>query len=219
MNSNKHQLKYKKALAAKEELSEQYSIKYNIKSLKLDPPIFWGWKKYFALRDDLRNYKNYEEIKACFEIFGQVEVYCKNKNFIVYVNGVKHELKPGLKKIYHPSHSKFISNDYYNKRIEIINKYQRYISSHIDVNDKNQAMYYTFDKFYLKEVIKPHYLTHYKPVEGEVESNIARLNNKMRNHLYWETLGDLNRYDWENLKDKKLKKIIEKETKETLDNL
>lgn len=199
MKLHKKESKYKHALALQREYNKLLRQRWQIEPIKLPQPIHNGYVKYLVLNDEVKRRKDYQQIKECFEMFRQTKVYSKDKKFLDKKKKIR---KPGLSKIYDPRFIYYPNETKRSLDIEKISRYSKYLryvpdifSADEDVDLKHFTPYYTFaNKHWLEEKIDDHWLTHYTPVDGELESRLKEIEKEMKDNHYWELISS---YNWD----------------------
>ena len=208
---NKQEKRKKDAIALEKERNALYAQIRKIQPIKLDKPIFDGYVKSLVLNSDSKNRSDYLKIKECLAFLGQVKVYSKDKNFLD-VNKV--EKKPGIKSIKDPRFRLFASAEKQEEEYKLLKsfeKYLRYVSdiyscncnvSQFAINGRVVPHYEFNYKELLEEKIDERFLTHYYPIDGEIESRLKQIDNKFNRENYWNILYGKNRddYSWSDVK-------------------
>lgn len=207
---NKHELKFKKALAEERELNSLYRELRAIQPIKLDVPIQKGYIRTLELNDDVKRRRDFDKINAVFKKLGVNPVYHENIDFKTRKRNKRKgdlekpkfivtELHAGIKSLRDPRISYYPTENRRQEMIDWIEEYKKYLTHHSSIY-QCQCAEYTRDKtildrftshyvfaypWMLKEVTKPYMLTHYYPVNGDLESRIKKLNT----HLYYYGLS------------------------------
>ena len=210
MNVNKKELKYKELLSLQTELNTLYKLKHSIKPIKLDKPIQHGYVRYLKLNEtkpnDWSNIKWINKHKSvalkAFELCGQVKMYHKDKSFIVRKGKFSYEKHPYMKIIRDPRFQHWHSDE---KRIKLENEikecknFLKHIIDEYSCNcnsDQRQLSFiphYEFNQEWkLEEITEIHWLTHFTPVDPNIEERIAEINNKMYREHGFEKLQKKN---------------------------
>lgn len=204
---NKYETRKKEAVKIQQELNNLYKIKYKIDPLPLEKPIFNGWKRNLVIRDEIKQRADYGKILQTYKLLGTHSVYSDRKDFIVNSKSNKRapiELHAGIKTIRHPSYMFFYSDKKRQDCIDTIKSVEKYLTYHyqmymcscdtnkLDVDiikHKVFVPHYSFRfPWMLEEVTKPHYLTHYTPIDADLESRITYLRNKVEKHPEYRTI-------------------------------
>jgi hypothetical protein len=201
MNLNKQEREYKIALSLLREKNELYNKLYKIKPIKLDVPIFHGYYRTLVLENETKLRGDYIPIKKAFELFHIKKTYSKTKSFIKETRNGFHEAHAYLITLKDPRFAfywKESSREEDAKRIEESKKYLRLCHDRImcqcqdhsiDKTEKHFKCHYTFKfPWMYKEITKPHYLTHYTPVDGDIETRIKEIDRQLNNHQYYNIL-------------------------------
>ena len=206
MNLNKHEKKYKEYLALRKELDKLYEQKWAIKSEKLDKPIARGYVRYLQIRAENRLRGDYKQIKDAFELVGSSNAYCKNKNFIIKHKNHNQELHARLKFVLDPRFKPYISEKEQLLEYEQIHNcggHLKHVNSIIECDcsyskdPRHFVPHYEFAKpWLLEEKTDIYWLTHYKPVDADLESKISKITNKMYSENIWNHLYGKPREDY-----------------------
>jgi hypothetical protein len=200
MQLHKKEIEYKHALALQNELNELYRKKWQIPSIKLEKPIQHGYVRALELRPDVVYRKDYEQIKLAFSLCGQQKVYSNNINFITN-RKTKQQSHAYLKTVRDPRFRFYVRESQREEALENIKKCKRHLrwcgsiyecncEEHVSMlhlfggKNKFQVHYKFSNPWLLQETTKPHMLTHYKPVDSDLESRIKHINNEMENKKY-----------------------------------
>jgi len=200
---NKHEKEYKHALSLQREVNRLYRQKHSIEPIKLETPIHHGYVRSLELNDEAKRRPDYPLILKAFNTLGQIKAYHHNKEFIVRSgkhNQVKTEKHAHMKTIVDPHYSFYYSEESRQKALAKIEEIKKALKHHGSLfacdcpahrpTKYNQfRSHYSFKfKWLINETTKPHYLTHYTPVDGELESRIAEINREMYDNNYWQIL-------------------------------
>ncbi len=207
MNLNKKEQKFKAALALEREKNALWKQIMAIKPIKLDKPIFHGYVKSLEIRPDIKAGSQYPKIKAALELCGVHSVYCKDKTFIIHKKKTQIVLKPGIGKVVDPRFRIFSSDtqrEEYASKIDESAKYLKFVGDYYQCNCgentviKDFRPHYEFGgRIYLEEKIKEHYLTHYTPIDSDLESRLKEAENKFYNKGYDHLVWGNYRYDYD----------------------
>lgn len=205
MNLNKHEKKYKEFLTLRKELDKLYEQKWAIKSEKLDKPIARGYVRYLQIRAENRLRGDYQQIKEAFELVSFKSAYCRNKNFIIKHKNHTQELHAELKYVHDPRFKYYISEKKQLLEFEQIYNcggHLKHVNSVIECNcnfpkdPKHFAPHYEFAKpWLLEEKTEIYWLTHYKPIDTDIESKIGKITQKMYSENIWVKLYGKQHYD------------------------
>jgi hypothetical protein len=204
---NKHDLKYKKAIALQAEWNKLVKLRRDVESIPLKTPIQHGFVKTLEFHDDVKKQHDFQLVKEIVEFLGIRNVYHPDKSFTNKIrrNRVTTEviLHPCIRTQTCPSHLYWYSSERARELNERLDKYRKYLkmcgtcfvcfcaekqlqSRFVEHNFKP---HYTFKyPSMMKEVVKPHFLTHYKPILPDVESRLAEINRKFENNRLWDLL-------------------------------
>lgn len=193
---HKKEKKYKEVLSLQKEESNLWSQIHKIKPIQLDKPIKHGYVRYLKLRSEIFNRGDYSIIKEVIDFLGIRNVYYKDKSFKPKDNV---ELHSFVKTVTDPIFDCYYSEAHRQKDLDNIKKYKKYLSYcsiyACDCEDRKPyskafatklVPHYIFRfPWMLEEVTKEHFLTHYTPVNGELESKMKEINNRFnRDYLY-----------------------------------
>jgi hypothetical protein len=184
----------KQVLALEREAKELWRAKREKPWIKLDEPIQRGWKRFFVLRDDVKNRSDAPIIR---EVLKRVNVtqYCDNEEFEDYNWKAeqwyprRHDPKPiGIGEAekdptFNARHRKFLlrGTDWH---------YHHGWRKLIDG-------YWFKDKWMLDQKVEPHFVTHYQELDSDIETRLAEIDK----HLYddWKAHGRLIKlHGWHN---------------------
>lgn len=202
MELHKKEKEKKRALALMREANILYKQKYNVAPIKLDKPIHHGYVRSLELRDDVKQRKDYSKILEVINFLGQKKAYHRNKDFITHNSKkVQIEQHAHLKSIVDPRFKFYYTEAHRTIELEKIKSIEKYLWYHSNFyncecsNEKTlyqnnpkyfRPHYYFKFPWMLKEVTKPHYLTHYTPVYGEIESRLHEIYTELHNNHYYE---------------------------------
>lgn len=206
MELHKKEKEKKHALALIRERDVLYKQKYNIAPIKLDKPIHHGYVRSLELRDDVKNRDDYQKILEIIKFIGQKKVYHKNKDFVTHHNKKNSaEQHAYLKSIVDPRFKFYNTEQKRTADIEKIKSIERYLWYHnalyqcscedhkilnkCSLNSFRPHYYFKFP-WMLQEITKPHYLTHYTPVQGELESRLHEIETELNNNNYYSRYID-----------------------------
>jgi hypothetical protein len=199
MTSNKYEAKYKELLRVERELNKLWKIKWSTEPLKLDKPIPHGYIRFLRMRPDNVTRGDYQAIKDAFEYIGQSKAFSKNKNFLIKHKNHIQEKHAQLRWKADPRFKFFNSESQREREYEHIEKckiHLKHVTSMIECNcsashcKPNQFLpHYEFKKpWLLEEKTEVNLLTHYTPIDGNIESQIAELNKIMYDENGWQLL-------------------------------
>ena len=226
MYVNKYEAKRKYALALVRERDELCKQRWNIAAVKLDKPIQHGYVRNLELRDDVKYRRDYNKIKEVVNFLGQIKAYHANEDFLIKTRKNTIEKHAMLKGFSDPRFKFYYSEDKRQSDIDTIKSYSKYLRLHqtlFECNCSNESkclpqhfiIHYVFAyPWMLKEVTKPHFLTHYTPLDSEIESRLQEINQEMYSHNYYKLLDHRRIYDkldneqWNQFKYGKNKTII-----------
>lgn len=201
MELHKKEKEKKHALELIRERDELYRQQYNIAPIKLDKPIHHGYVRNLELRDDVKNRKDYPKILEVIKFLGQTKVYHNNRNFITHHSKKSSSEKHAyLKSKIDPRFKFYYTESKRTADIEKIKSIESYLwyhnilfncscEEHNNVNNYKlsnfRPHYYFKYPWMLQEITKPHYLTHYTPVYGELESRLHEIKTELNNNNYY----------------------------------
>jgi hypothetical protein len=214
MELHKKEKEKKHALALIRERDILYKQKHNTAPIKLDKPIHHGYVRSLKLRDDVKQRKDYEKILEVITFLGQKKVYHKNKDFIINYKKTKNEIHAYLKSIIDPRFKFYYTENKRTADLEKINSINKYLWYHnilfncdcIENTCKSNNFrphYYFKYPWMLQEVTNPYYLTHYTPVQGELESRLHEIETELNNNNYYSRFVDY-RHDYDKLYNEEL---------------
>ena len=189
MNRNKYENKEKTARKLFSELNSLTRKKWNMESIPLKEPIHHGYIKRLVFRDETKRRKDFEQIKSAFEFCGQTEVWSKTIDFKVKSKKIVSIKRPHFKSVCDPRLRWFPSEERRLEAFALLEKHKKHLSFHVSFgfcdcheysNTDRFVTHYGFrNKWMLEEQISPNWLTHYKPVDGELESKIKEIEMKL----------------------------------------
>lgn len=204
MEKNKYEKEYKHVLSLIKERNHLLDLKYQIKSIKLDKPIHHGYVRFLKVRNE---YLQKKGLVDAFNFCGQRKAYSKTRDFIVKRGKNQHEKHAHMLTAMDPRFRLFRSQQHQEEEIAKIEQHQKYLRLHqnqIICNCHNNACgdpkkflsHYSFDlPWTLEEITEDHYLTHYKPVDSELESKLKRISNEIDSHQYYRWVSRRNTWD------------------------
>jgi len=150
------------------------------------------------LRDEIKNRKDYLAIKATFEFLKQTKAYCKDKSFIVRRGKNVVELHAHLNSITDPKFRFYYSEEKRTRDLEKIDERGKYLIYHNSIYScscpdfkvtyyrSKLTPHYSFRfPWMFEEITKPHYLTHYTPLDGELESRKKKIQQEIEQNDYY----------------------------------
>jgi len=199
MNLTKQEREHKEFLKLQKEYNELLRKKWSIEPIKLDKPIHHGFIRFLRIRPEYYNHVDYETIKKAFDLIGVRSVYSKTSDFR-YIDKRKKKVL-GEK---HAHFSYFVDPrfKYYmvesKRAIDIarVTECKNYIKR-IDVpfkcncnffngNRKDFLPHYEFSKpWVVEEKTDKHWLTHYTPIDSDIETRMAEINSIMNRKHGW----------------------------------
>lgn len=202
MDLHKKEKEKKRALALMREADILRRQKYNVAPIKLEQPIHHGYVRSLELRDDIKQRSDYPKILEVINFLGQNKAYHPNKDFITHIKKTSFEKHAHLKAVTDPRFKFYYTESKRTADIEKIKSIEKYLWYHSSVyncsceSEKKlfqeigvksfRPHYYFKFPWMLKEVTKPHYLTHYTPVYGELESRLAEIDKELYYNHYYE---------------------------------
>ena len=207
MHLNKYETQFKHALALVREREELSKKKWGIVPIKLDKPIQHGFVRSLELRDDVKYRKDYVKIKEVIDFIGQRKAYHHSEDFMIKTRKSKHEKHAHLKSVLDPRFKFYFSDEKRQADLDKIATMLKYLDIHRTLfecnceSEKNCLpqhfrVHYTFSyPWMLQEVTKPHFLTHYTPVDNEIESRLKEIDQEMYSNNYYKLLEHRRVYD------------------------
>jgi hypothetical protein len=203
---NKHDLKHKQALSLQSELNKLYDLRWKVDSIPLETPIQHGFVKTLEFHDDVKRRQDFPLIKECVGFLGIINVYHPDKSFTRKIrrNRITTDvtLHPHIGTQTCPSHVYWYSQTRAQELIDTLEKFHKYLRMcgtcyvcSCEDRNKSKIVEHNFKPHYsfkfpsmMKEVVYPHFLTHYKPVLPEVETRIAEIQRKFECNRLWDVL-------------------------------
>jgi hypothetical protein len=161
-------------------LNELYQIRRNLGYEKLKIPEFTGWKKYFILRNDIKNSDKNIQLERILKVIND-EVFCKRKDFKIYNRKEKkYEIfEPKLQYLEISKFEKFIKEG---KLSEEDRKYFQKVKRIIGWYFKREIEVYEFIYQWMFITIKKkHFITEKKILDEILEKEINYIFNKLFN--------------------------------------
>lgn len=182
---HKKELQYKKLLKLDNRRKILWQQRAKIAPIKLEKPIFNGYVAELALREETLRRPDGDRIKELIQWLGQDKAFCRDKSFIRYNGKNKTILQPSLHSVGDPRFCWYPTEHRRNENAEKIlkyNKYLRYHNAKYLCGCENELFstkpHYVFRfPWMLETKISEHYLTHYFPVDGEIESELTRIHD------------------------------------------
>ncbi|MFN8673009.1 MAG: hypothetical protein U0457_13140 [Candidatus Sericytochromatia bacterium] len=140
--------------------------------IELDKPIKWGYKKYFILRDDIKNRKDANFFEKILEKINDF-VYCKEKTFLKKDYHTKKK-KPILHELQALSHRDFVKLEEKEKELFKSKLIKRELK-----------FFFIYDWMFIPK-ISPHYLTHIKVIKSDLHKEKTEIEEFIndRNLIY-----------------------------------
>lgn len=195
---NKHEQEKKYALRLLRELNKINRQIRSIEPIKLDVPIQHGYVRYLELNEDAKHRKDYDNLKKAFLLLGQNKAYCKNKDFIRGTGKNRHEVHAHTGILRDPHFAFYYTEEKRAKDLAKIQELRKYLVHHNNLfvcecpSYRPSKTSYKFVPHYvfryqwlLKEITAPHYLTHYTPVDGELESRRSKISKELWDNRYY----------------------------------
>lgn len=198
---NKQELNKKRYRKLISEYNKLLDKKWSIASVKLDQPISYGYVRYLQIRPENRIRSDYKEIKKAFELVGYKCVYSKNKDFkrINRKKEVIPELHAYLQYILDPRYRLFArqsKRELYEQAIEECGNHLKLIDCAIACNccmskkEKHFIPHYEFKQpWLLEEKTEQRWLTHYRPIDSDIETRLSEIKTTLIIEHVWEKLG------------------------------
>lgn len=204
--------KSKEYLSIHRELNRLRTAKRSHELVELPKPVRKGWKRFFVLRPDIEKSREADFFKGLLKLVNTT-VYSRNQEFMAKDWKTK-KIKPipqGIHKILPKVYN------------ALTPKQKSYFHEANEVHNKKLYLYYAIEeawRFVYK--VEPHYVTHSFVLYPEVESQYARLNNKINSELLWSKIFKAmsKQYnggrDYIDIKTWMIEKSIDAETRKTL---
>lgn len=215
----KQEKEYKRALALMREGMRLRRQRNGIEAIRLEKPIQHGFKRELEFREDVKRKKDFSMIQEAFNFLGQTVVYHKTEDFLVNIGKTVIEKHAYINTLEDPR-VKFYWNE--EKRKEDLDKimgYKKYLILHDSVygcecmqhvitkwRRKFTSHYYFRAPWMLQEVTKPHFLTHYTPIDGELESRLKKIDKEMEVNNYYNLFFS-RRGSWDKIFNEKQLKL------------
>lgn len=158
-----------------------WKIRRDLPLVPLDEPYQKGFVRFFVLREDIQRGKYAEFFQTILDKINSFD-YCDNRKFL------KKKRRRG-KKIYVPRPQNLRKIPVWQfpeyKNLKFSEKEQKYFIKTEEYNShtKKWETFWEFrDKWMFVLRVKPYMITHYKPVDCELESEIARLDKYLDQH-------------------------------------
>ena len=203
MNLNKHERKLKHFLKLNREYNVLIRKKWSIEPVKLDKPIHNGFIRFLRIRPEYYKHVDYKIICNAFQLIGSTNAYSKTKDFLYrdkrkkIVHGEKHA---HLNYFIDPRFRYYITEARRNTDIQRIEECKNYIKfvptifqcncKYINSRYKDFIPHYEFAKpWILEEKTDINWLTHYTPVDGDIESRMKKISQYMDQYKGWEKIS------------------------------
>ena len=191
MMMNKKEKRHKEYLALERERTEIWTKIRNLPLIPYEKPIQNGWTINFELRSDIAKRDDAQYIKLALSV-GYKPAYLKN---------IKHiQMMRSGKKGYWTTYQKrrvwtpfspyvvWLKDFEYEKLHPAIKKYfYRPIFGWWDFPRYRDRYRIVMPEFWLIAKPRPYYLTHYRNVDGKLESRLAWINMKLENYPEFRT--------------------------------
>lgn len=171
-----------KQLRAKvSELHALYEARRGIKAIPLEYPIQQGWKKSFTLREDAANRKDAKRLREILRVINTT-IVSGNRDF------TRKKSKGVVKPI--PHNIGYISVEEW-KRREYPEEWRKYFKFTIHYHRGWWGSPWTEEvwefkyPYYFVPIIRKNMLTHYTPLDAEIEQKIAEIEHFMERNNYW----------------------------------
>lgn len=180
---HKKEKRYKKLLALDNRRKELWQQQRQRKPIKLDKPIFNGYVGELVLREETLRRPDGPRIKELVEWLGQDKAFCRDKTFIRHNGRNAVKIEPALRGIADPRFAYFPTESRRHEVVEKIHKFQKYLERHCGncwacKDHLFRSPHYVFKYLWMLEIkITPHYLTHYYPIDGDIESELAKIHD------------------------------------------
>lgn len=203
MNITKQEQEFKKYLKLDREYTTLIRQKWALKPIKLDKPINNGFVRFLRIRPEYYQHVDYKYILNAFELIGSKKVFSKTKDFH-HRDRRKRKLlgeqHAHLKYFIDPRFKYYITNakqeaDY--KRIADCKQYIKPVYTiyqcnciHAKHGLKDFVPHYEFAiPWMVEEKTDIHWLTHYTPIDNEIESKLTKINQYMYQHNGWNKIS------------------------------
>lgn len=176
---HKKERKLKEALAMQREHNELHALKRAIKQVELDEPIFKGYKKFFVLREDIALRDDAQLIRDVL----------RKVNNTIYAPTVAFKYKSKNKWMEMPHVLKPIFQTLYGfnkeEHLKWLDEHKQYLTGgwlpcfESGCKEHQLKHFHAKHPWWFEPKIEKHFLTHYTPVDPELESRLAQLNNEL----------------------------------------
>jgi hypothetical protein len=196
----------KALLALDRERQELWKAERTQAPIKLDKPIRRGWKKYYVLRADIARRDDAVTFHRILEKVNTT-IYCRARDFKEKKNKVRVDM---------PHELGFIET----KKWDLPPAYKKFFVykeklKHGKYGKTWQKGWFFLYPYMFVTKVKPHYLTHYRPVDGEIETRLAEIggylyrdgNDTRLNHLLGYSYHD----DWDCKSHEKWDEVLEEQ--------
>lgn len=167
----------RKNFKAREDL---YSKKRNIALLPLEKPYQKGFVRFFVLRDDVLYSKEADFFQDILKVINTY-MYSENRKFQKKIR------KYGKKiKIDRPQRIHGIDvRTWLDPKLELTDRqrlYFRKVTEYCPIDEQVKTSYQFIEPWRFRLKIRPHIITHYKPIIGELEREIEEISKYLDQH-------------------------------------
>lgn len=181
---NSEEIKYKEFIKLQNRCNKLWNELRDLPLVKLENPYQRGWVISYDLRSDIKNRKDYPEIKEALDL-GWHETYTNNVKVVRAIrNGDNSSLIKGkynkarLISDYYPIRNKISEKEYLISKS--LNKYYTLDSTSEAYTKYNRKYYYcSFPSYWLVLKVKPNIITHTRLKGGEIEREYDFLRYKL----------------------------------------
>jgi hypothetical protein len=178
----------------------------------LKTPIRYGWERTFTLREDIKKSPKGKFLESLLTKINN-KVHCKTKDFVEYdyKTGKMKPIEQHLSVLDPKEYEKLTPQEQaqFNKEYRQVKYWLT--SKTIEVYAIKQPWRFVFK-------IRPSYITHEQMVDGDIESELDKLSDKLWHQGYAFKYGEYDRgggfYEFGEVWNKINKKIVQKELKE-----
>lgn len=189
----------KKVRRASKRINELWKLKNSIPLEPLPQPVQRGFVKTFVLRDDIARRRDAHDFKRILSEIN-AQVYCKTPDFKVtkWKTGQKVDMQHTVGYISEHRWEKLDWPSHFKKHF-IFTTRHRTSPSGFTFTYKG---WFFKNEYYFASKVEPHFVTHRRPVNVDIEREKAELEAFMNNNHGWERLSKLHgssyrRYDFE----------------------
>lgn len=188
MNIDKTERRHKEFLKMEKRAAELWGELRKMPLIPLKEPIQRGWDIVFDFRDDIKNRKDFPEIKEAFDACYKGG-YTRNLKFVRRIRAVKDFRKLNMSVNKHfwyelPSLHSVNESKLKNlsqgakKYFSIDPEYEKWVSF------RGHRYMFIIPSYWLTVKVRPHYLTHRREKGGDLEKEYNLLRDKMTEYSY-----------------------------------